>query len=76
MYPPKMGIVKARKLGARSKIFLLFKTVQDYGNRSADICLVIQAVGLAGHSLSLCDSYKLYGPASLTTLDHHAEITF
>ena len=47
MYRPKMGIVKARKLGARSKIFLFSKMVQDYENRSADICLVMQAVGQA-----------------------------
>ena len=50
MYRPKMGIVKARKLGVRSKIFLFSKTVKDDGNRSADICLVMQAVG---HSLSM-----------------------
>ena len=48
-----MGIVKARKVSVRSKIFLFSKTVQDYGNRSADICLVMQAVGQAGHSLSM-----------------------
>ena len=52
MHWPKMGIVKARKLRVRSKIFLLTKMVQDYGNRSADICLVMQAVGQAGYSLS------------------------
>ena len=46
-----MGILKAKKLGLRSKIFLFSKTVQDYGKRSADICLVMQAVGQAGHSL-------------------------
>ena len=51
MYQPKVGIVKAKKLGARSTIFLFSKTVQDYGNRLADICLVMQAVGQAGHSL-------------------------
>ena len=37
-----------RKFRARSS-----KTVQDYGTRSADICLVMQAVGHMGHSLSL-----------------------
>ena len=37
MYWPKMRIVKARKLGARSKIFLFSKKVQDYGNRLADM---------------------------------------
>ena len=45
MYWPKMGLVEAKKLGERSKIFLFPKTVQNYGNRSADICLVMQAVG-------------------------------
>ena len=49
-----MGIVKTRKLSVRPKIILFSKTVQDYGNRSADICLVMQAVGQAGHSLSMC----------------------
>ena len=53
MYRPKMGIVKTRKLSVRPKIILFSKTVQDYGNRSADICLVMQAVGQAGHSLSM-----------------------
>ena len=45
---------KARKLGARSKIFLFSKTVQDCGNVSADICLVVQAVWQARPSHSLC----------------------
>ena len=45
-----MGIEKTRKLGVRSKIFLFSKMVQDYRDRSADIGLVMQAVG---HSLSL-----------------------
>ena len=36
-----MGIVKARKLGVTSKIFLFSKMVQDYENRSAGICLVM-----------------------------------
>ena len=49
MYKPKMGTVKARKLGVRSKIFLFSKMVHDNGNRSADICLVMQAVRRAGH---------------------------
>ena len=47
MYRPKMGIVKARKLGLRSKIFLFSETVQGYGNRSADICLAGSWVGWA-----------------------------
>ena len=46
-----MGIVKARRLSVRSIFFS--KTVQDYVNRSADICLAMQAVGQAGHSLSM-----------------------
>ena len=49
-----MGIVKARKLRVRSKIFLLTKMAQDGGNKSADICLVMQAVGQAGNTLSMC----------------------
>ena len=49
-YWPKMGIVKDRKMIVRSKIFLHFKMLHDYGNTSA----VIQAVGKAGHSLSVC----------------------
>ena len=53
MYLPKMGIVKARKLGVRSKIFLVSKMVKVDGNRSADICLVMHAIGQAGHSLSM-----------------------
>ena len=53
MYRPKMGIVKTWKLIVRPKIILFSKTVLDYGNRSADICLVMQAVGQAGHSLSM-----------------------
>ena len=47
MYRPKMGIEETRQLSARPKIILFSKTVQDYGNRSADICLVVQAVGQA-----------------------------
>ena len=53
MYQPKMRIVKARKLEVSSKIFLFSKTVQDYGNRSADIYLVMQAVVQAGLPLSI-----------------------
>ena len=48
-----MGIVKARKLGLMSKIFLFSKMAKDRGNKSADICLVMLAVGQAGNSLSL-----------------------
>ena len=48
-----MGIVKTRKLCVRPKIILFSKTVQDNGNRSGDICLVMPAVGQAGHSLSM-----------------------
>ena len=49
--------MKVRKLSVSSKIILFYKTVQDYGNRAADICLVMQAVRQAG---PLCDSYNLY----------------
>ena len=34
-------------------------------DRSADFCLVMQAVGQAGHSLSLRDSCNLYGETML-----------
>ena len=51
--PAQNGIVKARKFGERSKIFWVSKTVQDYGNRSADICPTMQAVGEAWHYLSM-----------------------
>ena len=37
---------------ARSKIFYFSKMVQGYGNRSADMCLVTQAIGQARLSLS------------------------
>ena len=52
-YRPKMGIVNNRKFGVRSKIYFNSKTAQDCGNRSADSCLVMQAVGQAGHYLAL-----------------------
>ena len=48
-----MGIVKTGKLSVRPKIILFSRMVQDYGTRSADICLVKQVVGQAGHSLSM-----------------------
>ena len=59
MYWPKMGIVKVRKMDVRSKLFLFSKAVQDFGNRSAELCLVMafmQAVGQA----SLCWVLSLY----------------
>ena len=52
-----MGIVKARKLRDRSKIFLFSKTEQYYENRSADIC---PAGSWAGTAISICGSYDLY----------------
>ena len=52
-YWPWTGIVKNRKFGVRSKYFLFYKTVQIYENRSADICLLMQAVGQEGNSLSM-----------------------
>ena len=51
IYQTKMGIVKTRKFGVRTEIFLFSITAQDYGTTSADICLVMQDVGHAGHSL-------------------------
>ena len=36
------------------------KMVQDYGNRLADICLVMQAVGQAGHSLFMRQLQSLW----------------
>ena len=53
MYQPKTEKVKATKLGVRSKMFLFPRTVKDYGNNSAEICHVMQAVGQAGHLLSM-----------------------
>ena len=47
------GNSETRKLGVRSNT-LFSKTVLDYGNRSADVCPVMQAVEQVGHSLSLC----------------------
>ena len=35
-YQPKLGIVKALNLGARSQTFLFTQMVQNYGNRSTD----------------------------------------
>ena len=52
MYQFKMEIVKAAKLVVRSKIYLFSNLVQDYGNRSADIWLGMQAVS-GGLSLSV-----------------------
>ena len=52
---PKM---KTRKLGVTKK-FVFAKMVQDYGNRSADISVVMQAVGQAG-IFSLSEYYNLY----------------
>ena len=42
------------KVGSDVKKIIMFsKIVQDYGNGSADICLVKPAVVQAGHSLSM-----------------------
>ena len=52
-----MGILKGRKLGVGWKIFLFSKNV-DYGNRWADICLLMQAVGqLAGWGILSLNVY-------------------
>ena len=53
MYRSKIGIVRSRMFGVRSTIFLFSRLVQDYGNRAAGVCLVIQAVGQAEHFLSM-----------------------
>ena len=50
---PKIVVVKNRKSGKRSKIFLFSKTAQDCGNISTGICVVMQAVEQAGNSLSM-----------------------
>ena len=47
-----MGIAETRKFGLGSKVFMLSKTVEDYGNRSADICLVMGS-WVGGHTLCL-----------------------
>ena len=44
-----MGIEKDRAV--MQKIFLFSETELDYGTRSGDFCLVMQAVGQTGHSL-------------------------
>ena len=45
IYRPKIAIVITCRFGVRSRIFLFPKTVQDKGNKSAHMCLVILAVG-------------------------------
>ena len=64
VYRLTMGIVKARKLRERPKIILFSKTVLDYGNRSADIYLVIQTAGQAGNSISMCILRSLWDSCS------------
>ena len=50
------------KVWSGVKIYLFAKVVQGFGDKSADICLVMQqALGLAWHSPSLGDYYYLYG---------------
>ena len=56
--PAQNGNSERQKSG--SEVKKISKTVQDYGNWTADICLAMQAVGQAGHSLSLCDNCNLY----------------
>ena len=58
MHWPKMGIVKARKMDVRSKLFLLSKAVQDFGNRSAELCLVTAVMQQLGRLASA--GYYLY----------------
>ena len=57
-----MVIVKVRKLRVSQPYFCFSKTVQDYGNRSADICLVKDAFGQAGHSLFMQKLHSLCSP--------------
>ena len=57
-----MGVMKNRKLGVMSKIVLFSKTVQDFWNRSAEMCLVMLEIGLAGHSLSMFLLQSLFQP--------------
>ena len=45
-----------------------------FGIRSADIFLVMQAVGQAGHSLSLCDKYDIYMFLYYNNLESQATI--
>ena len=54
-----IGLVKNRKFVVKWKIFLFSIIVQDYGNRTVDICLAMQAVGLPMHSLSIWIRPKL-----------------
>ena len=51
--------MKARKVGVKSKILLFSKIVQDYGNRSTGIGLFMQAVGQAGHDLSVLTTISM-----------------
>ena len=41
MYRPELGVVKARNLGVRLRVILFSKAVEDDGDRSADICLIM-----------------------------------
>ena len=56
-----MVIVKTRKSRVSQKIFFIPKTVQDYGNRTADTFLVMSELHRRG-ILSLGGSYYLYVP--------------
>ena len=55
-----MGRVKTRELEVGEKIFFISKTVQDYGNRTADTFPAMPELGRQG-ILSLREYYDLYG---------------
>ena len=57
-----MGIVKTRKFSVSQKIFFIPKTVQDYGNRTAETFLAMPELGTWG-ILSLGSSYHLLMPS-------------
>ena len=53
------GNIENKQVGSEGKNILFPKMVQDYRNRSADICLVMQAVGQAGHFLPMWIQHSL-----------------
>ena len=69
MYRPKMGIGKG---GSEVKIILFTKPLQDYGNRSDDIYLVMQAVGKDGHSHSISILRSLWLNYTRTATGSHS----
>ena len=55
--PAQNGKSEKQKVLSEVKNILFCKTVQDYGNKSVDICLIMQAVGIS----FLCEYYNRYG---------------